>query len=132
MTCQHKSLAVGPWQEFSLVTQMAHIDSELERAIACKQKGNGEWSGMAFERALELLDLTLEAQSSAPALREDARVRELLADSLMGENSYSSTDEAWRKYSYAFAVAARARLMALRGRWRPAVSYIGNSKFSPN
>jgi hypothetical protein len=63
---------------------------------------------MAFERALELLDLTSTAALSRAALREVRRVREALVDWYSGENVYGSTDEAWQKYFFEFAVAARA------------------------
>jgi hypothetical protein len=107
MTYQHDSLAHGRWQQMSLVTQMANIGSDVERAIAWKGKGNREYSRMAFERALELLDLTPAAGLSLAALREVRRVREALVDWHMGDNTYGSTDEAWQKYFYEFAVAAR-------------------------
>jgi hypothetical protein len=42
---QHRGLAEGRWAEFSFVEQMANVGSEVERA---------------FERSLELLDLTLQ------------------------------------------------------------------------
>jgi len=108
MKYQHQSLARGRWRKVSFVEQMAHIGSEVERAIAWKQKGNASYSQMAFDRALELLDLTLSQRLPPPALREVARVRELLVDWFVGENSYGSSDIVWQKYFRAFTFAARS------------------------
>ena len=58
MGYQHKSLASGKWKEFSSFEQMANIGSEVERAVKWENRGNLEYSRLAFERALELVDLT--------------------------------------------------------------------------
>ena len=39
---------------------MANVGSEVERALNWQAKGNKEYSRLAFERALELLDFTTE------------------------------------------------------------------------
>lgn len=59
MNFQHKELSRGKWKKLSLIEQMANIGSEVERAISWKNKNSKEYSAMAFERALELIDLTL-------------------------------------------------------------------------
>ena len=59
MIYQHKNLAAGKWFEFSFFKQMANVGSEVERAIKWREK-NKEYSQSAFERCLELLDLTIE------------------------------------------------------------------------
>ena len=46
---QHKDLALGRWQKFSLLEQMANIGAEVGRAINWKNR-NEENSKMAFER----------------------------------------------------------------------------------
>ena len=107
MTFQHHSTASGRWFKFSLIEQMANIGSEVIRAIQWKNKGNQAYSRMAFERALELFDLTLADQKNLHRLREVTRAREVLVDFFDGQNSYSSTDESWQKYFYAFNYAAR-------------------------
>jgi hypothetical protein len=55
----HKELASGRWAQLSFVEQMGNIGSEVERALIWKAKNNPDYSMRAFERALELLDLTL-------------------------------------------------------------------------
>lgn len=110
MERQHKNLAAGRWKKLAFFEQMANIGSEVERAIKWKNKGNAEYSRMAFERALELLDLTVENERSKSRLRELMRVRETLVDYFAFENSYGSSDEKWQKYFYAFNFAARVNL----------------------
>lgn len=107
MTIQHKEAAAGRWQKMSMMEQMANIGSEVERAIKWKNKNNKEYSQAAFERALELLDLTLSCCKNYPRLKEFARVRELLADYFAFDNIYNSTDQSWQKYFYCFNYAAR-------------------------
>ena len=43
MSVYHQQLAAGRWQQFSLVTQLANIGSEVERAIKWKREGNDEY-----------------------------------------------------------------------------------------
>ncbi len=108
-TYQHKTLAAGRWFELDLIEQMANVGSEVERTIRWKEKGNRDYSDRAFERALELLDLTIVDKKNRKRLKEPCRVREMLVDYFHGDNEYSSTDAAWRKYFYAFAYAAQVR-----------------------
>lgn len=107
---QHKNLAAGRWQRLSFFEQMANIGSEVERTIKWKNKNNSEYSRMAFERALELLDLTVSIEKSRSRLKELLRVREMLADYFVFDNSYHSTDKNWQDYFYAFNFAARINL----------------------
>ncbi|MFZ5785786.1 MAG: hypothetical protein ACOY3Y_05030 [Acidobacteriota bacterium] len=108
MTAVHRELAAGRWFELPLVEQMAHVGGEIERTIAWRDR-NAANSAAAFDRALELLDLTLADPRHRTRLRELARVREALADSFVFGNSYGSTDEAWRRYFHAFTYAAALR-----------------------
>jgi hypothetical protein len=105
---EHKNLASGKWSQLSFVDQMANIGSEVERTIKWKEKNNPDYSQKAFERALELLDLTLADMKNKNRLREIARVREALADYFSFGNVYCSSDEVWKKYFLAFNFAARA------------------------
>ena len=107
MIVQHKELAAGRWFTLSLVEQMANVGSEVERTFNWKAKGNLPYSQKAFERALELLDLTLADRKNTGRLKEVARVREIIVDFILGDNQFSSTEEAWKKYFLYFACAAR-------------------------
>lgn len=107
MSVQHRDLAAGRWAGMAFMEQMANIGSEVERALNWQVKNNAPYSQRAFERALELVDLTLKSQQSGPRLKELARVRESLVDYFFGTNQYHSTESSWRKYFLCFAVAAR-------------------------
>ena len=106
MNNQHAQLAAGAWFNLSLVEQLANIGSEVIRAINWKNKGNQEYSKMAFERALELFDLTMSDVKNSQRLREVARAREMLVDSF-GTNNYKSSDQQWQKYFLEFNYAAQ-------------------------
>jgi len=104
---QHKELAAGRWFTLSFFEQMANIGSEVERAIKWKAKNNAEYSRTAINRGLELLELTKADARNVKRLKELARLYEVLVDYFYFDNSYSSSDELWRKYFYAFNYAAR-------------------------
>ena len=87
---------------------MAHVGSEVERTIAWMQKGRTEIAMRAFERALELLDLTLADPKHQGRRREMTRVREALVDHFYCDNEYRSHDQDWSRYFLQFAVTARA------------------------
>ena len=98
MSCQHRELAAGKWNLLSLAEQMANIGSEVERTISWKAKGRMDFSGRAFDRAIELLDLTIADTKNRTRLKELLRVRETLADCFVFDNIYQSTPESWQRY----------------------------------
>ncbi|MEK7674097.1 MAG: hypothetical protein AAB371_02805 [Patescibacteria group bacterium] len=107
MNYLHKNLAHGQWFKFNFFEQMANIGSEIERTISWRKKNNEKMSKMAFERGLELLDITIADIKNRQRLKELCRTREVLADYFWFDNEYKSTDELWQKYFYAFNWAAR-------------------------
>lgn len=107
MSNAHQELAAGRWFEFPFFEQMANIGSEVERATKWKNKGNVDYFQLAFDRALQLLDLTLTDVKNSLRLKELLRVREALADYFIFDNEYGSSDEKWRRYFYCFNFAAR-------------------------
>jgi len=109
VTYQHKDLAAGRWSQLTFLEQMANVGSEVERALNWRVRNNMPHAQRAFERALELLDLTL-AGARAARLKELARVREVLVDYFAGGNVYASTDASWKRYFLPFAYAARKAL----------------------
>ena len=90
---QHKSLAAGRWAEMTLSLQMLNIGSEISRANRWKGKGNREQMERAVFRALELIDLTIEAQRGKHSLKEFLRMREVICDYYLGNNFYQSNGE---------------------------------------
>jgi len=108
----HKELAEGRWKELSLVEQMGNIGSEVGRAINWFKQGDKDRFTVAFEKALELFDLTLDDNRWKGRRKEIARSREVfcsllfdteLTDELIRE--LNSLDE----YFLWFAVAANER-----------------------
>ncbi len=106
MAVQHASLAAGRWRSFSLADQLANVGSEVERALKWSKKNNVEYGRMAFERALELLQLTISDPRHLARLKELTRVREALLDYFLGDNEFRSTADSWRSYFFAFAQAS--------------------------
>ncbi len=102
----HKEMASGRWFEFSLVEQLANIGSDVERTISWRDKGNLEYSQKAFERTLELIDLTVADPKNKKRLKEVLRTREALIDYFMYDNVYGSTDKFWQDYFLQFGYAA--------------------------
>ncbi len=93
----HQKLASGKWQKLSLMLQLANIGSEVHRMITW-QKKKKEYADLAFERALKLLDLTIEDPKNIKRLKELTRIREILADYYFGENEYNFSSQSWQNY----------------------------------
>lgn len=103
----HRELAGGRWRELTFAVQMANVGSEIERTINWNRKGRSDFGMHAFERALELLDLTIADPANRGRLRELTRVREALADHFAFDNEYRSSDDDWQRYFRFFLLAAR-------------------------
>jgi len=101
----HKGLKPKDWFRKSIYEQMANVGSEVFRFIKWRRK-NPEDSRLAFERALELLDLTLADKKNRNALKEIARLRGILVDYYF-DNQYCSSADFLERYFYAFNFAAR-------------------------
>jgi hypothetical protein len=104
----HPDLAAGRWRTLSLAEQLGNVGSEVGRALRAREQGDaGRFAG-AFDRALELFDLTLDdPRWKGPRLTEIARAREVTCDFLVGDNLYGSTAASLDAYFLAFAIAAR-------------------------
>jgi hypothetical protein len=107
MSCQHRGLAAGRWYQLCFAEQMANVGSEIERAISWKVKGRQDCSDRAFDRAIELLDLTIAGVRNRARLKELLRAREALADYFVFDNTYQSTPESWQRYFRSFLFAVR-------------------------
>ena len=96
------------WKEMSLVEQLGNVGSEVERAFSWKRKGNDEFAGRAFDRSLELIDLTIgDPRWKGGKLKELTRLREFLCDLFLGDIKYGMTEEFFSRYFLEFAVAAQ-------------------------
>jgi hypothetical protein len=98
MNIQHKELASGRWAKMSFAEQMANVGSEVSRALNWREKGKEDLSQRAFNRALELLDMTIAAIKEYSRLKELFRVREAMVDFFCGTNEFLSSETLWRKY----------------------------------
>ena len=105
MSYRHETLAQGRWRQFSLMEQLAHVGSEVIRAMRWDEKDRPDYSWEAFERALELLELTVADPKNRARLRELTRLQEALADYFAGENLFRSTPRNWETYFLGFSYA---------------------------
>ena len=102
MNYLHQQLAQGEWQKLSLITQLANIGSEVGRTIKWKDKNNLEYFDHAFGRMVDLIDLTINDPKNVKRLKEVVRLREMLIDYFLYDNTYHSTNGQWEKYFYYF------------------------------
>jgi hypothetical protein len=102
----HEELARGRWRTLSLAEQLGNVGSEVSRAISWRARRREEHAERAFERALELLDLTLgDGRWTGRRRREVARAREALcSDFLAGDEAGLRSMD---RYFTAFALLAR-------------------------
>ena len=107
MSYQHSRLAAGGWKKLSFYEQMAHVGSEVERAISWREKGNTTYCQNAFIRALELLFLTIDFCQKKSRLKELTRLYEVLVDDFAGKNEFCSSAKLWRHYFFPFAFAVK-------------------------
>jgi hypothetical protein len=86
---------------------MSEASSSAARAFARKDTDRFE---NAFERMLELLDLTVEDPKwrTPCRLRELLRLREEVCDVFHGNEVFGASIETLKKYFLYFAIAARA------------------------
>lgn len=106
----HASLAAGRWHTMPLVEQLGNVGSEVGRAARWAAR-DPAGSRRAFERALELLDLTIADPRWRGRLKELTRARELLCDAaLTGGREFGSTLEDMERWFLPFAVAARRQM----------------------
>ena len=102
----HKELAAGRWFTFSLMEQLGNVGSDIERTINWRNKGDLEMSSQAFDRALELIDLTIADKKNKGRLKEIVRARAMLVSYFVYDNEYGFTDKYWQDYFFDFAYAA--------------------------
>jgi len=98
------------WQSFSLMEQLAHVGSEVERAIRAHEAGNRTRFDSALARALELFDFTAaDERWRGPRLREILRAREEFCRLFFDEDVAPNSASGLQRYFLAFAAAARNR-----------------------
>ncbi|MFA5009712.1 MAG: hypothetical protein WC553_00575 [Patescibacteria group bacterium] len=96
------------WSQLTLPQQLGNVGSEVSRMLKWRDK-DPIIAERAFERMLELIDLTLQNQTNGPRLREIARAREVLVQTWL-ERSTSDNAE-WaslNRYFFYFALLGNA------------------------
>lgn len=79
MVIQHPGLTPEKWVSLGYSGQILNTAAELGRTLKAVAAGDSETARRSMERALELLDLTREAQRNTGYLPELSRSREVLA-----------------------------------------------------
>jgi hypothetical protein len=105
-----KELADGRWFTFSVSEQLGNVGSEFERAARAYGRVDRDRFENAFDRMLELLDLTVEDPKwrTPCRLRELLRLREEVCDVFHGSEIFATSIETLKKYFLYFGIAARA------------------------
>lgn len=104
----HKGAAGGGWARLELVEQLGNVGSEVERAIRAHLAGRTKRFEGAFERALELFDLTAEdPRWHGHRCQEILRVREEFCRLFFDPDVPPDSAEGLRRYFFGFAYAAR-------------------------
>jgi len=105
----HRELGDGRWFSFSVYEQLGNVGSEFERAARAFERGDQERFENAFERMLELLDLTAEDPKwrTTCRMRELRRLREEVCDVFNGNEVFGTPIEIIKRYFLYFGIAAR-------------------------
>lgn len=107
MLVHHKRLTPERWNRYTLMEQLANVGADIDRTINWRNKNDSDYSKDAFERVLELLNLTiLDPKHSRPTRKELVRTRELLIDYFVYDNIYKTNDKIWHDYFFQFSYAA--------------------------
>lgn len=98
------------WAQLSIFEQMGNAGSEVGRAIKAKRSGRDERVDGAIERALDLLDATVEVlvKQKSPRVKEVLRAREEFLR-LFYDGTFEDDAENIERYFMQFAMAARRR-----------------------
>ncbi len=76
---QHATLTLDRWKTFRRDQQILMIGNEMNRASRLQGSDDGASRGLAYERILKLVDLTVEARPEPGLRRELLRWRDLIA-----------------------------------------------------
>lgn len=112
----HGTLAAGRWEAFTLAEQLAHVGSEVDRAIAAWETRRPERFEGALARALELFDLTArDRRWGGHRRREVLRAREEFCRLFFEEQPPAGAARTLSAYFLHAAVLARRGSAAAAG-----------------
>ena len=100
----HSDAITQRWSELTLSQQLGNVGSEVSRMLKWRGKDDAI-AERAFERMLELMDLTMQNQTNGPRLREIARAREVLVQTWQSQATADSPE--WislNRYFFQFAM----------------------------
>ncbi len=92
------------WKQVPFPHQMGNIASEISRAARFQDQKDGNYLEGSLLRALELIDLTLEAQAGNSRTKELCRFREVVCDWLCGTQVYSIQPQSLASYALNFSL----------------------------
>lgn len=96
----------GRWHTLSIAAQLGNIGSEISRARLAEGRSVERFDA-ACARALELVDLTLSDPRWTKRRGELGRVREVVADAILGGREYQSTFMSIQPYFDRYALLAQ-------------------------
>jgi len=103
----HVGLTPERWSQFSILMQLGNVSADVGRMIKWRNSGNHVQSENAFERALELMYLTIIDPKNKKRLRELLLAREAIKDYFVcGGEELGTTGEWLDNYFFQFAYAA--------------------------
>ena len=104
----HKNAAGGGWARLELVEQLGNVGSEVERAIRAHDAGRADRFESAFERALELFDMTAaDPRWHGHRCQEVLRAREEFCRLFFDADAPPDSAAGLRRYFLGFAWCAR-------------------------
>ena len=95
------------WHKMSLAEQMGNIGSEVGRAMTWHKKGDNEKKEQSLERALGLIDLTIQDKRLQNRCFELYRLKEVLKDVFLGKNNYRVSLDSLEEYFLSFALIVK-------------------------
>ena len=99
-------MAPEKWQKLSLAEQMGNIGSEVNRVIYLEKADDKNNKEKALGRVLELIDLTISDKRWKGRLFEICRLREVICDLFLGNNTYRVSPKFLKDYFLFFALLA--------------------------
>lgn len=107
MTTFHSARLAERWRTLSLAEQMGNIGSEVYRSFQWHARKDTLAFQRAFDRALELFDLTIADPRWTTGRKELTRGREVFCDYFFGGNAFRTDPQSLQAYFDQFAIAAR-------------------------
>ncbi len=104
----HGEETLKDWGSHPITYQMGNIGSEVSRSLKWTEKGNQARADKAIDRALELFDFTIKANSQNHArLTEILMARDEFCDYFFDDNTYHTDPAKMQRYYDGFVMMER-------------------------